>query len=59
LLFPNQVIRGDALARAMVSIAVEKTSERERRSWNHHVRRLLGPQFCGVAREGRCANLSW
>jgi uncharacterized protein YbjT (DUF2867 family) len=31
LLFPNQVIRADDLARAMVDVAVQKTAERESR----------------------------
>jgi uncharacterized protein YbjT (DUF2867 family) len=43
LLFPNQVIRGDALARAMVSIAVEKTSERETKVFeNRDIRAMVG-----------------
>jgi hypothetical protein len=29
VLFPNQVIRADDLARAMVDVAIRKTSERE------------------------------
>jgi uncharacterized protein YbjT (DUF2867 family) len=29
VLFPNQVIRADDLARAMVNVAIRKTSERE------------------------------
>src|SRR6201998_1908177 len=31
VLFPNQVIRADALARAMVNVVVQKTAERESR----------------------------
>ncbi len=43
LLFPNQVIRGDALARAMVSIVVEKTSERETKVFeNRDIRAMVG-----------------
>jgi uncharacterized protein YbjT (DUF2867 family) len=43
LLFPSQVIRGDALARAMVSIAIEKTSERETKVFeNRDIRAMVG-----------------
>jgi len=43
LLFPNQVIRADDLARAMVSIAVEKTSERETKVFeNRDIRAMVG-----------------
>ena len=43
LLSPNQVIRADDLARAMVSIAVEKTSERETKVFeNRDIRAMVG-----------------
>jgi len=42
LLFPNQVIRADDLARAMVDVAVQKTAERESRVFeNRHIRTMV------------------
>jgi uncharacterized protein YbjT (DUF2867 family) len=42
LLFPNQVIRADDLARAMVNVVVEKTSERETKVFeNRDIRALV------------------
>jgi uncharacterized protein YbjT (DUF2867 family) len=42
LLFPNQVIPADDLARAMVSIAVDKTSERETKVFeNRDIRAMV------------------
>jgi uncharacterized protein YbjT (DUF2867 family) len=42
LLFPNQVILADDLARAMVSIAVDKTSERETKVFeNRDIRAMV------------------
>jgi uncharacterized protein YbjT (DUF2867 family) len=42
LLFPNQVIRNDDLARAMVSVTFAKTAERESRSFeNHDIRAMV------------------
>jgi len=39
LLFPNEVIRADDLARAMVDVALQKTAERESRVFeNRHIR---------------------
>jgi uncharacterized protein YbjT (DUF2867 family) len=43
LLFPNQVIRADDLGRAMVDVAVEKTSERETKVLeNQDIRAMVG-----------------
>ena len=42
VLFPNQVIRADALARAMVNVVVQKTAERENRVFeNRDIRAML------------------
>jgi uncharacterized protein YbjT (DUF2867 family) len=42
-LFPNQVIRADDLARAMVDVAVQKTPERESRVFeNRDIRDMVG-----------------
>ena len=43
LLFPNQVIRADDLARAMVDVVVQKTVERESRVFeNRDIRAMIG-----------------
>ena len=42
VLFPNQVIRADALARAMVNVVVQKTAERENRVFeNRDIRAMI------------------
>jgi uncharacterized protein YbjT (DUF2867 family) len=42
MLFPNQVIRADDLARAMVNVVVQKTAERENRVFeNHDIRAIV------------------
>ena len=42
VLFPNQVIRADALARAMVNVVVQKTAERESRVFeNRDIRAMV------------------
>ena len=45
LLFPNQVIRADDLARAMVNIALAKTAERESRIFENHDIRAMVDSF--------------
>jgi uncharacterized protein YbjT (DUF2867 family) len=43
MLFPNQVIRADDLARAMVNVVVQKTTERESRVFeNHDIGAMIG-----------------
>jgi uncharacterized protein YbjT (DUF2867 family) len=43
MLFPNQVIRADDLARVMVDVVVQKTAERESRVFeNRDIRALIG-----------------
>ena len=43
MLFPNQVIRADDLARAMVDVVVHKTAERESRVFeNRDIRAMIG-----------------
>jgi uncharacterized protein YbjT (DUF2867 family) len=43
MLFPNQVIRADDLARAMVDVVVQKTAERESRVFeNRDIRAMIG-----------------
>ena len=43
MLFPNQVIRADDLARAMVDVVVHKTAERESRVFeNRDIREMVG-----------------
>jgi uncharacterized protein YbjT (DUF2867 family) len=43
MLFPNQVIRADDLARAMVEVVVQKTAERESRVFeNRDIRAMTG-----------------
>jgi len=42
VLFPNQVIRADALARAMVNVVVQKTAERESRVFENRDIRAMG-----------------
>ena len=43
LVFPNQVIRADDLARVMVNVVVEKTSERETKVFeNRDIRAMVG-----------------
>jgi len=43
MLFPNQVIRSDDLARAMVDVVVQKTAERESRVFeNRDIRAMIG-----------------
>jgi uncharacterized protein YbjT (DUF2867 family) len=42
MVFPNQVIRADDLARAMVNVVVQKTAERETRVFeNRDVRSMI------------------
>ena len=42
LFFPNQVIRADDLARAMVDVVVQKTAERESRVFeNRDIRAMI------------------
>jgi uncharacterized protein YbjT (DUF2867 family) len=42
MLFPNQVIRADDLARAMVNVVVQKTADRENRVFeNHDIRAIV------------------
>jgi uncharacterized protein YbjT (DUF2867 family) len=42
MLFPNQVIRADDLARAMVNVVVQKTAERETRVFeNRDIRAMI------------------
>src|SRR5580700_7253756 len=50
VLFPNQVIRADALARAMVNVVVQKTAERESRVFeNRDIRAMVdSPHLLGV-----------
>jgi hypothetical protein len=44
MLFPNQVIRADDLARAMVDVVVQKIEERESRVFeNRDIRAMIGP----------------
>jgi uncharacterized protein YbjT (DUF2867 family) len=45
LLFPNQVIRADDLARAMVNVALAKTAERESRIVENHDIRAMVDSF--------------
>jgi uncharacterized protein YbjT (DUF2867 family) len=45
LLFPNQVIRADDLARAMVNVALAKTAERESRIFENHDIRVMVDSF--------------
>jgi uncharacterized protein YbjT (DUF2867 family) len=45
LLFPNQVIRADDLARAMLNVVVQKTSERETRVFENRDIRAMIPSF--------------
>jgi uncharacterized protein YbjT (DUF2867 family) len=45
LLFPNQVIRADDLARAMVNVALAKTTERESRIFENHDIRAMVDSF--------------
>ena len=45
LLFPNQVIRNDDLARAMVNVALAKTAERESRIFENHDIRAMVDSF--------------
>jgi len=43
MLFPNQVIRSDDLARPMVHVVVQKTAERESRVFeNRDIRAMIG-----------------
>ena len=43
MLFPNQVIRADDLARAMVNVVLQKTAERENRVFeNRDIRAMVG-----------------
>jgi hypothetical protein len=43
-LFPDQVIRADDLARAMVNVAIENTAERENRVFeNRDIRAMVEP----------------
>ena len=43
MLFPNQVIRADDLARAMVEVVVQKTEGRESRVFeNRDIRAMVG-----------------
>jgi hypothetical protein len=43
MLFPNQVIRADDLARAMVNVVVQKTAEHESRVFeNRDIRAMIG-----------------
>lgn len=45
VLFPNQVIRADDLARAMVNVVVQKTSERESRLFENRDIRAMVDSF--------------
>jgi uncharacterized protein YbjT (DUF2867 family) len=45
MLFPNQVIRADDLARAMVNIVVQKTAERENRVFENRDIRAMSRSF--------------
>jgi uncharacterized protein YbjT (DUF2867 family) len=45
LLFPNQVIRADDLARAMVNVVLAKTAERESRTFENHDIRAMVDSF--------------
>jgi uncharacterized protein YbjT (DUF2867 family) len=55
VLFPNQVIRADALARAMVNVVVQKTAERESRVFeNRDIRAMVGsPHLLGMIKARR------
>ena len=55
LLFPNQVIRADDLARAMVNVVVQKTAERESRVFeNRDIRAMVdSPHLLGVIKARR------
>jgi uncharacterized protein YbjT (DUF2867 family) len=45
MLFPNQVIRADDLARAMVNVVVQNTAERETRVFENRDIRAMIPSF--------------
>jgi uncharacterized protein YbjT (DUF2867 family) len=45
VLFPNQVIRADDLARAMVNVAIRKTSERESKVFENRDIRAMVDSF--------------
>jgi uncharacterized protein YbjT (DUF2867 family) len=53
VLFPNQVIRTDALARAMVNVVVQKTAERESRVFeNRDIRAMVDSPHLSSSDQG-------
>jgi uncharacterized protein YbjT (DUF2867 family) len=58
VLFPNQVIQTDALARAMVNVVVQKTAERESRVFENRDIRAMADSFQPSVRDSNTSATS-